>query len=290
MTFSKKNEIMSDIVLREPLVKPEWLNDHLKSPNLIVLDASLPKAGQGEDTLSDDLIQGARFMDLKNEWAKKNARFPNTMLDQRDFEISARRLGINNSSALVIYDQHGIYSSARGWYMFRAMGHENVAVLDGGLPAWKKKDYPVTPKGTYIWDAGDFKAQFDPEYFVNHNQVLNAIEDGSTRILDARAHDRFLGAVEEPRAGLRSGHIPNSESMPFAELQENDSMRNKQVLEKYFKAGSDNDQKLVFSCGSGITACVLALGAELTGKSGYSVYDGSWTEWGSLPELPVEKG
>jgi thiosulfate/3-mercaptopyruvate sulfurtransferase len=281
---------MSDIVLKEPLVNVEWLHENLESSNLVVLDASLPKAGQGEESLSEDLIPGARFMDLKNKWAKKTARFPNTMLDTSDFEISARQLGISNSSALVIYDQHGIYSSARGWYMFRSMGHENVAVLDGGLPAWKKKGYTVIPKNTFSGAAGDFKAQFDPQYFVNHNQVLKVTEDGSTRILDARAHDRFLGAVEEPRAGLRSGHIPNSESMPFAELLENGSMRNKQVLEKYFKAGSDNDQKLVFSCGSGITACVLALGAHLSGRSGYSVYDGSWTEWGSLPELPVEKG
>lgn len=281
---------MSEIVLKDPLVNAEWLFEHLDSSNLIVLDASLPKAGQGEDSLCDDLIQGARFMDLKNKWAKNNARFPNTMLDQGDFESSARRLGINNSSALVIYDQHGIYSSARGWYMFRAMGHENVAVLDGGLPAWKQSGYPVSPKRIYSGEMGDFKAHFNPEYFVNHSHVLNATEDSSIRILDARAHDRFLGEVAEPRAGLRSGHIPNSESLPFSELQENGSMKNKPALDNYFKAGTGKNQKLVFSCGSGITACVLALGAELSGRSDYSVYDGSWTEWGSLPELPVEKG
>ena len=281
---------MSEIVLKEPLVDAKWLYEHLDASNLIVLDASLPKAGQGEDSLSGDLIQRARFMELKNKWAKNDARFPNTMLDPGDFETSARQLGINNSSALVIYDQHGIYSSARGWYMFRAMGHANVAVLDGGLPAWKQSGYPVEPKGEYSGEVGDFKARFNPEYFVNHKQVLDATGDSTRRILDARARDRFLGEVEEPRPGLRSGHIPNSESLPFSELQENGSMKDKPALDKYFKVGTDNNQKLVFSCGSGITACVLALGAELTGRSNYSVYDGSWTEWGSLPELPVEKG
>jgi thiosulfate/3-mercaptopyruvate sulfurtransferase len=281
---------MSDILLKKPLVDADWLYKHFDAPNLIILDASLPKAGMGEDTLSPLLIEGARYMDLKNRWAAEGARFPNTMLDARSFERVAQEFGIDNSSALVFYDQHGIYSSARGWYMFRAMGHDNVAVLDGGLPAWEQAGYPVMPKKDYKGRTGDFKAHFDSNYFKAHQEVYAELKDFSKQVLDARAEERFQGLVAEPREGLRSGHIPGSKSLPYAQLLQGGKMKDKQILETLFAERADGNQSLVFSCGSGITACVLALGAELTGRTGYSVYDGSWTEWGSLTELPVEKG
>ena len=281
---------MNDIVLTNPLVSVDWLYEHLNAPNLVVLDASLPKAGMGEDTLSRFLIQGARFMDLKNQWAQNDAQFPNTMLGASNFEQTAREFGISNSSALIMYDQHGIYSSARGWYMFRAMGHENVAILDGGLPAWEQKGYPVVPKEAYRGASGTFKAQPRQDYFKTHREVLEGLQEDSKLVLDARAHDRFLGSAPEPREGLRSGHIPGSKSLPYNELQEEGRMKDTKELEALYAGKADSNQSLVFSCGSGITACVLALGAEMTGRSDYSVYDGSWTEWGSLKELPVEKG
>ncbi len=281
---------MSDIVLKTPLVSVDWLYENLDAPNLVILDASLPKAGMGEETLSSSLIEGARYMDLKNRWAHNGAKFPNTMLDAANFEQAAQNLGIDNTSALVIYDQHGIYSSARGWYMFRAMGHHNVAVLDGGLPAWEYAAYPVMPKKEYLGKRGGFSASFDANSFKNHSEVFTSLEDSSKQVLDARARDRFLGLVEEPREGLRSGHIPGSKSLPYTELQEGGKMKDRDAVDAMFSKMTDKEQELVFSCGSGITACVLALGAELTGRSVYSVYDGSWTEWGSLQELPIEKG
>jgi len=284
------NAKMSEIVLNTPLVSANWLREHLDAPNLIVLDASLPKAGMGEDTLSSSLIEGARYMDLKNRWAQKDAKFPNTMLDAAGFEQVAQKLGIDNTSALVFYDQHGIYSSARGWYMFRAMGHDNVAVLDGGLPAWEQAGYPVMPKKDYEGRTGDFKARFDSDYFKDHEEVYAELKDFSRQVLDARAAERFQGLAAEPREGLRSGHISGSKSLPYAQLLQGGKMKDKNALEALFQETSKTNQSLVFSCGSGITACVLALGAELTGRSGYSVYDGSWTEWGSLQDLPVEKG
>ena len=276
--------------MNTPLVDTDWLHENIDAPNLIVLDASMPKAGLGEETLSPFLIEGARFMNLKNRWAQKQARFPNTMLDPKSFERVAQDLGIHNSSALVVYDQYGIYSSARAWYMFRAMGHENVAVLDGGLPAWEKSGYPVMTKIEYQGGPGDFSARFEPDYFREKSGLLSSLEDSSQRILDARARDRFLGLAEEPREGLRSGHIPGAGSFPYTDLQVDGKMKDRQSLNRLFSERAEGNQNLVFSCGSGITACVLALGAEITGKSGYSVYDGSWTEWGSLPELPIEKG
>ena len=276
--------------MTSPLVSEDWLFEHLDAPNIIVLDASLPKAGMGEETLSPSLIDGARFMDLKNRWARKDARFPNTMLDTVSFQQVAREFGIDNSSALVMYDQHGIYSSARGWYMFRAMGHDNVAVLDGGLPAWVQKGYPTMPKMDYTGSSGTFLARPRDNCFKTYGEVLSGLEKEANLVLDARAHDRFLGSAPEPREGLRSGHIPHSKSMPYAELQRDGIMKDKKALESMFSEKTGPNQSLVFSCGSGITACVLALGAEIAGRSEYSVYDGSWTEWGSLTELPVERG
>ena len=287
---------MDRITLKGPLVSAEWLYSHLDAKNLIIFDASMPKAGLGEDTLSESLIQGARFMDLKNRWARKDARFPNTMLDADRFEKVAREMGINKDSALVFYDQHGIYSSARAWYMFRAMGHENVAVLDGGLPAWEKQGYPTMSKGQFTDESGSssgslgsFNANPKEQHFNTYRDVLAWLQDDSKLVLDARAAERFLGTMPEPREGLRSGHIPGSKSLPFTMLQEDGRMKDQESLRALFEKEAKEEQDLVFSCGSGITACVLALGAQLAGRKGFSVYDGSWTEWGSLPELPVEQ-
>ena len=288
---------MDRITLKWPLVSTEWLHSHLEAENLIIFDASMPKAGMGEDTLSESLIEGARFMDLKNRWARKDARFPNTMLDGDSFEKVAREMGINKDSALVFYDQHGIYSSARAWYMFRAMGHENAAVLDGGLPAWEKQGYPTMLKAQNAEvsvlsssSPGSFSANLKDQHFNTYREVLTWLQDESKLVLDARARERFLGTVPEPREGLRSGHIPGSKSLPFALLQEDGKMKDQESLRALFEKEAKEERDLVFSCGSGITACVLALGAELAGRKRYSVYDGSWTEWGSLPELPVERG
>lgn len=270
------------------LVTVAWLHEHLHAGNLVILDASIPKAGLGEDTLTDVLIPGARFMDLKNSWADPGASFPNTMLGPERFQEEARKLGINRDSAVVVYDQHGIYSSARAWFMLRSMGHENVAVLDGGLPAWQKAGHEEVPKATFHGTDGNFISDPQPGFFVDHLEVLQELENASYQVLDARARDRFLGLVKEPREGLRSGHIPNSKSMPYNDLQKEGHMKDSRALEELFSGCSTKDQSLIFSCGSGITACVLALGAELAGRPSGAVYDGSWTEWGSRHELPIE--
>jgi thiosulfate/3-mercaptopyruvate sulfurtransferase len=280
---------MNPIKLKGPLVSTSWLADHLEADNLVVLDASLPKAGMKEDSLTDTMIRSARFMDLKNQWADQKARFPNTMLSAEEFEYAARNLGIDKNSALVVYDQHGVYSSARAWYMFRAMGHSNVAVLDGGLPAWDKQGLPLESKRPYSGQKGDFNSHPVSGFFTDFKQILKQLDDPRTVVLDARTSDRFYARGEEPREGLRSGHIPESVSLPFGELQTNGHMKEPEGLKALFSERSGSDQALTFSCGSGITACVLALGAKIIGRKAISVYDGSWTEWGSLPELPVEK-
>ena len=260
-----------------PLVSIDWLYQHINEPNLVILDASIKKAIN-----TSKQIKNARFLGLKNKFSDTNAEFPNTMLSPVFFLEAARDLGINNDSVIVVYDSVGIYSSARVWWMFKAMGHCNVAVLDGGLPAWITAGFPIDKLQNYSGDKGDFSGDYNSEFFYNFDNVLDAIKDNNKLILDARSIERFNGTVPEPRKGLRSGHIPNSKSLSYALLQENGKMKSKEEITALFKEVTANDKKLIFSCGSGVTACILALGAELAGIRNTAVYDGSWTEWGAL--------
>ena len=234
-------------------------------------------------------IPGARFFDIKNAFSDVNAAFPNTWPGGKAFNMAAQKLGINKGSTIVVYYEHGIYSSARAWWMFRAMGHQNIAVLNGGLVSWKEAGYPLEPKNDQMLDKGDFQGTFNTMFFKNHEDVLRIINDLSDLVVDARASDRFKGLQDEPRKGLRSGHIPSSLNLPYSELLVAGEMLGEKQLKDVFSRIVPKDQKLTFSCGSGITACVLALGAEMAGYTNLSVYDGSWTEWGSLEELPIEK-
>jgi len=268
--------------VKHSLVSVDWLYQHIDESNLIILDASIKKVTSTNVPTTSVQIKNARFLDLKNEFSDTSAEFPNTMLSPEKFSEAARKLGINKESTLVVYDSVGIYSSARVWWMFKAMGHQNIAVLDGGLPAWTTVGFPVEDHQTYSGKLGDFSADYNSEFFYNYDNVLDVIKDNNKLILDARATERFHGTVPEPRKGLRSGHIPNSKSLPYVMLQENGQMKTKEEIIKLFKSIDVTDKKLVFSCGSGITACVLALGAEISGIKSTVVYDGSWTEWGTL--------
>ena len=282
---------MDEIILNQPLVEAKWLKDHLGSTNLVIINATMPKAVAAASDVRENEVQipNAIFLDIKGAFSKDGATYPNTMIGEDAFNKASAALGINNDSAIVVYDDHGIYSSARVWWMFRSMGHENVAVLNGGLKAWKALAYPTENKSNTPVLKGDFKGTYNNEFFKNHQQVLDNISSAEKLVVDARANERFKGLVDEPRIGLRSGHIPNSVSLPYTDLLKNDLMLEKDALKTIFKDRLPENKNLIFSCGSGITACVLALGAEIAGYRNASVYDGSWTEWGSLKELPVEK-
>ena len=283
---------MKTIHLDSALVEVGWLKEHLGAEHLIVLDATLPKAvaGGGVEGLPDRRIPGARFFDIKNIFSDTLATYPNTWPGEDAFIEAAKKLGINKNSIIVVYDDHGIYSSARAWWMFRSMGHQDVAVLNGGLLAWKEAGFEVEEKNEVSVVQGDFSGNYDPDFFKDHQDVLGHLNDKQTLVIDARAEDRFKGLVEEPREGLRSGHIPGSVNLPYTDLLRDGKMIEPEDLKNKLHSIIPKNKKLVFSCGSGITACVLALGAELSGYKNLSVYDGSWTEWGSIPELPIEKG
>jgi thiosulfate/3-mercaptopyruvate sulfurtransferase len=273
---------MTKIVISEPVVSAEWLHANLKSENLIILDASIKKVVGGDSIKSEVQIPNTRFFDLKEAFSDASAPFPTTFPSESQFTKSAQALGINNDSAIVVYDDQGIYSSARVWWMFKAMGHDNVAVLDGGLPEWIKAGYKTQSKTENNTSLGNFQAHYKPEFMKYFDDVQIASSKKSHIIMDARSEARFKSLEAEPRKGLRSGTIPNSVNLPFEDLLNGNVLISDEEIKAKFKALAKKEDAIIFSCGSGITACVLALGADISGYKNISVYDGSWTEWGSL--------
>jgi len=284
---------MTSLTLPSELVSADWLYENLNHPDLVLLDASFFMPGVDRDGHAEWLdvrIPGAIFFDFHREICLHNTDLPHMMPCSDDFQASAQELGINNDSIIVVYDSLGIFSSPRVWWMLKAMGAENVAVLDGGLPIWKSKSLPIEsgPLAKPII-KGDFIANQKQTLFCDSKEVLKATQDDERIIIDARSPGRFLAQEPEPREGMRSGHMPSAKNLPFSDLLSEQKMNEAYQLAAIFEtiAPKDKNNGLVFSCGSGVTACILALGATLAGYKDISVYDGSWTEWGASDELPV---
>ncbi|GGG99991.1 sulfurtransferase [Polaribacter pacificus] len=272
------------------LVSVEWLYRNLADKDLVILNATLPKvAANNKAALQENQIKKAIFFDIKKTFSDVNAQFPNTVLPAKEFEVEAQKLGVNTTSCIVVYDEHGIYSSPRAWWLFKTMGFDNVAVLDGGLPAWKKAEFPTVLKEQTQKTLGDFKAKYRAHLFKDYKQVLENIQSQQQLVIDARSSARFTAEELEPRPEVKNGHIPNSKNLPFTKVLTDGHLASKSKLQTTFKEFVSKDKALIFSCGTGITACILALAATVAGYDKTSVYDGSWTEWGSLPDLPTEK-
>ena len=272
------------------LVSVNWLSNNLNTENLIVLNGTLPKvtAKSNNEKPEENQIKGALFFDIKNDFSNQKAEFPNTVLNPNDFEKKAQELGINNDSCIVVYDEYGIYSSARVWWLFKLMGFDNIAVLDGGFSAWKKSRFQTEKKRVIKLQKGNLKVNYKARLIKNYQQVLENIKTQEFLVADARSKGRFLAESPEPRKEVRGGRIPKSVSLPYSELLKENQLKKDELI-SVFKEINPNNKSLIFSCGSGITACVLALGAEVSGNKNYAVYDGSWTEWGSKLELPIDK-
>lgn len=268
----------STIILKSPAVSVQWLHDHLNATNLVILDGTINKVFDA----SQKQIPNVRFFDIKKKFSNTSDPFPSAFPSEEQFQKEARILGINNDSAIVVYDDKGIYSSARVWWLFKAFGYNNVAVLDGGFPAWLKADHHIEPMTVFEGIQGDFTTNHQPQYMSFFKDVQEASENKTHNIIDARSAGRFNCTTPEPRAGLRMGTIPNSTNLPFTDLLENGVLKSKKELAKAFYMVANKNDDIIFSCGSGLTACVLALGADISGYKNISVYDGSWTEWGSL--------
>lgn len=274
------------------LADPQWLQQALGQPGLVLLDCSYYLPGVAKNARAEyeaGHIPGARFLDYPS-LSKTGSALPNTMPDPAQFSAVMGSLGVGNQDLVVVYDQQGMSSSPRIWFMLRAFGHEKVAVLDGGLPAWVKGGGKLE-SGVAEFAASNYSAKGPDASCVGITEVQAALSAGS-QILDARSRSRFAGETPEPRPGLRSGHIPGSLNLPYESLMGEDGrMLSGAALQSRFEeAGVDARQPVLCSCGSGVSACVLALGLHELGNPAVRVYDGSWTEWGSRQDLPLELG
>lgn len=275
------------------LVSTEWLAGELGKPDLVVFDCStfLPgEPGNKHDAYRDAHIPGALLFDI-DAIADNETDLPHMVPTPAKFARMVGALGVSNESRVVFYDQHGLRGSPRGWWMMRLFGHDKVAVLDGGLPAWKKEGRPVVSGEAPAPSPANFVPDFRASMLKGIGDVKRIVADGSALIIDARAKGRFDGTAPEPRAGLPSGHMPGAVNVPVSEMAGPDGkVKDPATLRTIFAAvGATGGKPVVTSCGSGVTACVLAFGMVRAGLPEPAVYDGSWTEWASRPETTKEK-
>ncbi|MCY3726824.1 MAG: 3-mercaptopyruvate sulfurtransferase [Rhodobacteraceae bacterium] len=266
------------------LVSTNWLAKHSQDPDLRILDASWYLPGENRNPLEEysrSHIPGARFFDI-DEIADKDTHLPHMVPSQELFAIRVRKMGIDNGHQIVVYDTAGIFSSPRVWWLFKLMGHKDIAVLDGGFPKWLEEGREVEDVPPQV-NERHYYSRKQAQLVKSLAEVQKASCEGSPQILDARPKTRFMGLLPEPRPGLRSGNIPNSINLPYTNLlNENGTMKEKQdLLEEFKSSGLDLDKPVITSCGSGITASILFLALDMIGHRNISLYDGSWVEWGS---------
>lgn len=267
------------MTLNSPLVSVEWLKDHLNDENLVLLDSTwfLPKSQRsGKDEYKQNHIPGAVFFDYDNEACDHSSLLPRMMPTAQAFDDVVQNLGCHKDSVIIIYDNNGMFSSPRAWWMFKAMGAQQVAVLDGGLIAWQAAGHSTCDK-LATPTKGDFESKIRPNAFVDADFVLERLNSKSHVIIDARSKERFDQA-----------HMPGAKNLHYQDVLRNGKVRPLHELKVLLKNHIPPQQTTTFSCGSGVTACILALCAELCGIHDISVYDASWSEWGASDHHPKE--
>ncbi len=278
---------------RVSIVSVEWLASHIEDANLVILDASMKKPLPGKtNVIGDEALPNAVHFDFEAVICDSASTLSCMMPSAEQFQQQVRALGIHQNSTVVVYDNMGVYSSPRAWWMLKIAGLASVYVLDGGLPEWKahggrveKLANPAERK------EGDFVSRYQPGKMLGQADILANIESPQALVLDARSPGRFSGEEADPRPHVQSGHIPGSKNLHYASLQNNGKMKpTSELAQTFSELGLRSDEPLIFSCGSGITACILALAANEAGFKNIAVYDGSWSEWGTNEQNPVERG
>ena len=287
------------VELPGPLVTAAWLAEHLAEPGVKVMDASWYLPAEQRDPAAEFAaahIEGAVFFDIDCVRDPDNP-LPHMLPSRQIFADEMARLGISNGDAVIVYDGAGLFSAPRAWWTMRVFGHDNVALLDGGLPAWRAANLPIASgpaapgSGPATPGAAKFEAGFRPELVRDLARMLGNLQERAEQVVDARGRGRFEGSEPEIRPGVRSGHIPGSLNLPYAELidaADQTLLPANRLAAAFAELGVDLARPIVTTCGSGISAALLALALFVCGHDGAAVYDGSWTEWGGRSDTPTE--
>ncbi|MGS7929343.1 3-mercaptopyruvate sulfurtransferase [Escherichia coli] len=272
-------------------VGADWLAEHIDDPEIQIIDARMASPGQEDRNVAQEYlnghIPGAVFFDIE-ALSDHTSPLPHMLPRPETFAVAMRELGVNQDKHLIVYDEGNLFSAPRAWWMLRTFGVEKVSILGGGLAGWQR-DELLLEEGAVELPEGEFNAKFNPEAVVKVTDVLLASHENTAQIIDARPAARFNAEVDEPRPGLRRGHIPGALNVPWTELVREGELKTTDELDAiFFSRGVSYDKPIIVSCGSGVTAAVVLLALATLDVPNVKLYDGAWSEWGARADLPVE--